>query len=165
MYRKYRKKNIIVDLDNTLTLEEWRREYIQSHAWQRYFDLCREDDINESVQCTIMALRELNYDIHILTSRSESVREETECWLKYFHIEYVNLVMRPAHHYQDTELGATYNGSHSNVKLEMAEKLRLTPENTLMVLEDTDEMVIAWREAGYDCWQVRDQGEHYHADN
>jgi phosphoglycolate phosphatase-like HAD superfamily hydrolase len=158
-----RQNNIIVDLDNTLALDEWRRPYIQSHGWEGYFELCGGDKVNESVATTLAVLQDSGFKVHILTSRSESVYKKTVEWLKEHHIDYVNLTMRPAHHYQDTEEGAVYHGNHTTVKLEMATKLGLKPENTLMVLEDTDEVVTAWREVGYNCWQVREQGEHYHA--
>ena len=157
------RKNVIVDLDGTLALENWRRPLIESHGWDEYFDRCGDDDINVPLAFTLSALRESGCKLFVLTSRSEHTRKTTEEWLcKHKLLDEIEvLCMRDSAHYHSSN--KISGGSHSNVKLEMAEKLGLTPENTLMVMEDLDEMVNAWRMSGFDCWQVHHEGEMFHA--
>ncbi len=155
-------KNIIVDLDGTIAIDEHRRPLIKSEGWNAYFNACLGDEPN---QCVIDFMRslQLQYHIHILTGRAEYTRQMTDEWLRLNEVVYHNLLMRQNGHFDPTATSSdekVFRPDHA-VKQDMIDKLQLTPANTLCVLDDTDHMVKFWREKGFDCWQVRPQGVRY----
>lgn len=154
------KINVIVDLDGTLAIDDHRRPLISSHSWSEYFAACVDDPVNESVKSICLLLAQTGHFIHILTGRSERVRAQTTEWLGRHAILYHNLLMRSPNDYDPTAKcnSPTHFRPDSEVKEDMINSLKLKPENTLMVLDDRDHMVIFWRELGFDCWQVRPEG-------
>ena len=152
-------KNIIVDLDGTLALERHRRPRTKK-SWEEYFEHIHLDTVNDSVR-EMLEMFDATHRILIFTSRPIMYIYQTVDWLRMQGVAYDVLEMRSE---EDTHLGT--NGwqskkSDADVKANMIAHYRLTPNNTLCVLEDRDEMCAFYRALGYDCWQVHPQHEMY----
>lgn len=150
--------NIITDLDGTLALEIHRRHYIASHGWEAYFEHIHLDPVNVAVMNMLQDLSTHDYNIYIFTSRPEQYRDETTEWLVKHGMPPCTMEMRPD---EDTNLGGgcwQAKRTDEQIKLSMLEKYGLNRQNTLMVLEDRDEMVEFYRKLGFNCWQVHHEG-------
>lgn len=152
-------QNIIVDLDGTLALEAHRRHYIASHGWEKYFEHIVDDIPNPAVLKMLQDLSKHGYNIFIFTSRPEQYREITSKWLAKFDMPPHFMEMRAVEH--TNLLGGDWQAklSDNDLKLAMLERHNLNWGNTLMVLEDRDEMVDFYRNLGFNCWQVHYQGK------
>lgn len=148
------KANVIVDLDGTLADCEWRENLIKSPSgredfkpdWQAFHREAKHDMPHDDIMELVVLLAE-RYAIWICTGRDDGHRAATEQWLCEcgLGIPPERLLMRPQSNYD----------SDARIKLRLAEEAGLRPENTLLVLEDRDKMVEAWRKAGFRCLQVR----------
>lgn len=145
MSRMGRKKIVIVDLDGTLALDDGRAvKYLRTGPikdWDGYFAACDQDPCNEPVADLVRMLWRNGCDIHILSGRSESVREKTEAWLHRENIPYDFLIMR----------GETDRTQDDVLKIGWATDIR---DRVWFVLEDRARVVKSWREAGFTCLQV-----------
>ena len=85
----------IIDLDNTISDDEWRLEYIKEKAgnpdemYDLYHSLCTWDLPYHK------KLYEGRDDIAIFTSRPEKFEERTQRWLARWGISWAQLFMRP----------------------------------------------------------------------
>ena len=78
----------------------------------------------------------------LLTGRRESVRPQTENWLRKHGIEgYSHLLMRPDGDFRTDTI----------VKPKLLERLGIVPD---LVFEDKGSMVDYWRSKGITCFQV-----------
>lgn len=160
------KDTIICDLDGTIALDDARAEqYLRKpHAencrwwqgdaptcecgwerdWDSYFAACKDDEPNWPVIDIIRLFWEDGYNIRILTGRKDSVREQTEAWLRKHAVPYHTLLMRPTENRTDDHI----------LKPMMAFAQGWYKEITLFILEDRQRVVDAWRSLGYTCFQV-----------
>lgn len=137
--------NVIFDLDGTLANAEHRLHHIKngSRDWDLFFEACVDDTpIDNNIELC-QSLYE-NYNVIILTGRSNVVWDKTVTWLREHDIAYDELLMRQ---------NGDYTPDHE-LKILMAQKANLTPKNTLCVFEDRSSVVRAWRNAGFVCHQV-----------
>ena len=90
------KEQIIFDLDGTLSNNRHREHLIEGEdkKWREYLANCIKDP---PVQKMISKLNEMSeqYEIIILTCRSDEVEEETIKWLKKHDVNYDRLLMLP----------------------------------------------------------------------
>jgi uncharacterized HAD superfamily protein len=89
-------EQIIFDLDGTLA-DNRHREYLiegEDKQWRKYLAKCAKDS---PVQKMISMLNEMSeeYEIIILTCRSDEVEEETVEWLEEHGVNYDRLIMLP----------------------------------------------------------------------
>ena len=159
------KTHIIVDLDGTIAFEDHRRPLIKSLGWSAYFDehaIANDAPNNELIR--LMALMAQQYEVHIITGRMESTKEPTVSWLKYHNVFYTTLAMRPddmPYPDENTPLGSPDFVSDKELKQSIMADLGLSVDNVLMVFDDRNDMVNWWRENGFTCMQVREQGLFY----
>lgn len=89
-------EQIIFDLDGTLSDNRHREHLIQGDEkqWREYLAKCVNDD---SVQKMISKLNKMSeeYEIVILTCRSDEVKKETIEWLEENDVNYDRLIMLP----------------------------------------------------------------------
>lgn len=140
------KDRIIVDIDGTLADATHRKHLVdgsQKKDWAKFYDMCDQDEPHYDI---IEIVGELgrNKEVYLVTGRVERVREKTEEWLDEFDVPYDYLLMRP---------DGDYTPDHV-LKIQMATKAGLSPDNVSVVLDDRTSVVNAWREAGYRCLQV-----------
>lgn len=153
------KRNVIFDLDGTLADCEHRRHHVEGDIknWDAFFDECDRDNVIEHVVELLKFYKATGYDIYILSGRmgNDDTADKTVRWLtknnilphllpNYVKDDRVKFYMRQKGDYRpDVE-----------VKREMIDRLGLTPDNTVATFDDRNCMVEAWREWGFNCFQV-----------
>lgn len=140
----------IFDLDDTLADNAHRMEHLRQGDWDTYFSLCPHDPLIEHVAEVAKALNSFGYAIVIITGRNDSVKKETEDWLKQHGLLVEKLYMRKKGDFR----------SNSVMKLEALAELRNAGYEPLMVFDDQPTSCKMWREAGVPCAQVKGN-EHY----
>lgn len=138
--------HIICDLDGTIALDTGRaQECLHSgkRDWDAYFARCHEDAPNQKL---IQLLQNLSHEyfIWIISGRVARTRDVTLRWLLDHNVPFSGLEMRPDDNRVDDHI----------LKPQVAEQLQLTPTNVLVVFEDRDRVVKAWRDLGFTCFQV-----------
>lgn len=141
-------KWIVCDLDGTLCDEGHRSQYANAGQWDDYHARCFDDKPFDDV---ISVLRLMTRDIGLLviTGRTEQYRELSRRWFTKHKILPDELLMRPDGSFEKANI----------LKLQQLETFFGTKaealEKVLLVLEDSDKVVQAWRDYGIPCWQVR----------
>lgn len=127
---------VILDLDGTSALHRNRLPY----DWNKL----DSDEFDPRMLQIIYKLHLAAIKIIFLTGRPNSVREETEKWIKKYIWSDFNLIMRPTDD----------NRSGDIVKKELWEKYIEPNYNTLCVFEDSNKCVNMWRDLGLLTCQV-----------
>lgn len=142
---------IVIDLDGTLCNIERRVDLAQAKDWEAFHAGIPEDEIYEDVQRLIFMANLANFGILVITGRNERYRKATFDWMDRHNLsEHVDtLLMRPdGDMRRDGELKVAlisdFFGSREKAQNEVA-----------FILEDRDNVVEAYRGAGFPCWQVR----------
>lgn len=140
---------IVVDLDGTLCDCSHRVHWAQAKQWDEFHSGIMEDRLHEDVARLIELFSE-DCDVMICTGRNERYRDITEKWMSITGIAHhiSAFLMRPDEdftpdHELKVRLVADYFGS-----------INFALGAVLMVLDDRDKVVQAWRDAGFRCWQV-----------
>lgn len=116
----------------------------KTHMWTPYFEACDRDLPNERMIKLMKTIwPRILGDMYIMTGRCESVRQKTEDWLNAQDFAYDHLLMRPIGNRVDDHI----------LKIQWGLEYS-PPEDTLLVFEDRQRVVDAWRSAGYTCLQV-----------
>ena len=139
-------KIVVVDLDGTLCNSKHREHLAVAGQWDEFHSLLADDEPWSDVH---RLLRYFVDDEQIvgLTGRNEKHRPATLKWLYHHGIILDQLLMRPEFDPRpDHELKPQL----------LAEVCK--PEEVWFILEDRDKVVEAWRNLGYNCWQVRPGG-------
>lgn len=138
---------VISDLDGTITDAEHRVHLVRNHPkdYDRFFAEARNDGPITAVISVLQALKQAGHDVHIITGRSEVVRQDTVEWLERHEVPFDRLLMRPEHDYTpDDRLKEGWF------------RAEYEPEEVLLVLEDRARVVRMWRRHGLTCLQVAD---------
>ena len=136
----------IFDLDGTIADISHRLHYITGDKkdWDTFNRDCIYDKPIVSIIDLMRALDYNDNSIEIWTGRSESVRDQTMEWLKYYSVLYSGLKMRPEGDYRpDVELKGGW--------LDYLLTMRSRPE---IIFEDRTKMVDFYRSRGMICAQV-----------
>lgn len=139
---------VVTDIDGTVANTQ-HRDYLRQAKLYEAYNKASVDD--EPYQNVVTTLQVLSSDCVVIacTGRPEQHRAITESWLIENGVPVEHVLMRPYGNRQ----------SDSVIKVEVLE--RWLKENgyekdqVLCILEDRDTVVDAWREAGFNCWQVR----------
>lgn len=144
-------KTIIVDIDGTLAKIEHRVQLAIERKWDEFSSLCHLDGLHEDVAQLIKLFSDADYAIIGMTGRRASMGIATWDWLadhglaQYFD----DIVFRTESDYR----------SDVTLKLGMMVDYFGSIEEALksvqFILEDRQGVVDAYREAGFNCWQVR----------
>lgn len=142
---------IVCDLDGTLCDEGHRSQFANAGQWEEYHSLCHLDKPFEDVIKVLHALCDENdLSLLIITGRTDNYREKTRRWLNdEAGILPEELLMRPFGSYEKAnvlklqQLEAFFGGKDAALA------------QVLLVLDDSDKVVQAWRDYGLPCWQVR----------
>lgn len=132
-------KCVIVDVDGTLALHVNRGPF--------EYDKCLDDAPNPRVVEVVRLLSGF-YEIVVCSGREDTDRVwvDTVEWLEREGIPHSALLMRPK---DDMRKDAI-------VKREILERDILPTWNPAFVIDDRDQVVRMWRDAGLTCWQVAD---------
>lgn len=144
----------IIDLEGTLCDNRHRVELYQAQEWEAYEHECGNDKPYPDVVELLQSFCEDNEWVVpvIITDRSETFYKHTLAWLtQHVPIESLPLYMRP---YEDMP-----KTKEPELKLQLLERMKAEmdfPAGTIFIaLEDKDDVVEAYRNAGIFCWQVR----------
>lgn len=143
---------IVIDLDGTLCNARHRLPYVEAGDWDAFNKSCTWDTPYPDAQHLI---RELGKDfcIVLLTGRNETVRERTVAWLAQYEVDWDALLMRRENDRRSDVL------SKSELLFEYLNGADKALQRVWFILEDRTKMVEAWRDMGFNCWQVR-QGDY-----
>ena len=148
---------IIVDLDGTLCNSTHREHHAKNGDWDEFHAALAEDRPQSDVAELVRTFSEAGFLVAGCTGRPERYRIATERWLVEHDIPLDFVLMRGNYDF----------GSDAVIKpravLEWHEHtaeaaLMTAQERVLFVLDDRDKVVEAWRDNGFNCWQVRHGG-------
>lgn len=113
--------------------------------WTAFYKACVDDKPLQTTIDLITKFAGNEYDILIVSGRSDEVREETEAWLlKHFPV-FDGLLMRPEGDFTpDHELKRQWLNT------------RIPKDRVFCVFDDRDQVVKMWRAEGLTCYQVAD---------
>jgi len=144
------KQWIVVDLDGTLCDCSHRVHWAQAKKWDEFHAGIPEDKPHDDV-VALVSLASQNYEVLVCTGRNEAHRKATIEWIRHHGLEEVvtDVLMRPDNdrspdHELKIRLVCEYFGGMDNAL-----------KSVLLVLDDRDKVVEAWRDAGFKCWQVQ----------
>lgn len=137
---------VIVDVDGTCANGAHRNHLLQQtpRRWDEWHEACSKDTPHEHIRALVWALAYYGHAITYITGRMERSRQQTSEWLRDNDFPSGRLFMRPEDDHRDDTV----------IKTEIVKQAGLTPENTLLVLEDRDRVVKMWRTLGFKCLQV-----------
>jgi phosphoglycolate phosphatase-like HAD superfamily hydrolase len=140
---------VIFDIDGTLANGDHRLHLIlqEPKQWDAYFDLCHDD---KPIPHMIRVLRALDRELVtvFVSGRAERCRQQTTQWLSQ-HGAYtgrypLRLYMRPDGDHRDDDV----------LKIELLERVRADGFEPVIVFDDRNRVVKAWRAAWVPCAQV-----------
>jgi hypothetical protein len=137
---------VVFDLDGTLALIDHRRHLLDgtNEGWRAFYAACPDDAPNMAVILMYHALRQLRYEMWIVSGRSDEVREQTLAWLDRWELKPHGLLMRSAkNHEPDVKL-----------KRKWLQAGTIPRERVMWVFDDRASVVAMWREEGLTCFQV-----------
>ncbi|MDR3503022.1 MAG: HAD family acid phosphatase [Legionella sp.] len=132
---------VIVDLDGTLCDCSQRIHYIKSKPknWKAFYAGVPNDSVLEKMHDLVFALAHVGHRIILCTGREEIHRETTEAWLESnVWFDYEKLYMRSLKDYRPDSV----------VKIELLEQMRKDGYDPDMAIDDRQQVVDAFREAG-----------------
>lgn len=141
---------LMVDLEGAITDNSHRLHFMKAGDWDEYERLAIEDPCHPHFAMFLSSVYWSTFELVVVTGRYEKYREETRKQLKGFNIYPEHLLMRDNFDMPQTKEPA--------LKLAYLEEIRaLYPEQdtVIIALEDRDDVVEALRNAGIECWQVR----------
>lgn len=149
-------KLIVVDLDDTLFDTAHRRYFFESSEidWDGFFLASARDTIIPGMADIVNTWVMGGGKVAFISGRGmiaeeitiDAIISNTVVNQSMFHNGQVTLDLRPDGCFD----------SDSVLKLRVAEQRGITPENTSMVFEDRNSMVLAWRDAGFMVSQVKE---------
>lgn len=145
---------VVVDLDGTLSDHSRRVHLVGNKDWPAYHEGLEDDRVHGDVAFALAAFAAAGARIIVCTGRPEHYRLGTEFWLLKHKIPAEAVLMRRSGD----------SGSDAEIKLKLLEQWRaddfarsgaVYSDQEIIVLDDRDKVVEAWRNAGLTCWQVR----------
>jgi hypothetical protein len=133
------------DIDGTLSDPTHRLHHIQKSPkdWKSFFADCDKDVPHEHIVKLAMACG--NYaPLVCLSGRSDEVRDLTAAWLIRHGLLVNGLFMRKAGDFRDDTI----------VKPELLDEARATGFEPIVIFDDRQKVVDAWRKIGIPCAQV-----------
>lgn len=137
--------NLLVDIDRTLSDAAWREPLIDSDGWEFYHKQSVKDSpIIETVRL-LRALYVAKWRIIGLTARPEWMRPLTVTWLMKFEIPIHDLFMRGNEDFRPSP----------HVKISLSEEIVGNADKSrYIVIDDREDICLAFRDAGYVAMQV-----------
>jgi hypothetical protein len=144
---------IICDIDGTIADLSHRLHYIRpdhpaftgKKNWPAFHAGCAEDAPHEDVRLILWTLAPIGVrEVVYVSGRNDVARSATEEWLRVHNFPIGKLMLRVAGDYRSDDI----------VKEEILDRMGLTPERVLCVLDDRQRVVDMWRRRGFRVLQV-----------
>lgn len=141
-------KDIIWDVDGTLSDPTHRRHYVQAKPknWKAFFAEMSDDPVHEDMKFLINSMADLGHTNIICTARHEKYKKETEDWLFRKKIIYHAIYMRDNDDHRDDSV----------IKIDLVRQMMMEGYYPTMAFEDRDRVALALREIGLRVFQVED---------
>ena len=141
--------DVIFDIDGTLADLTHSQHFVRGKPrnWKAFNKEISKDLVHQDIVWLLKLIRSTNTKIIICTARTSDLREKTIEWLdNTAKIKglYDRLYMREEEDPRDDSI----------IKMELLQQMRNDGYNPIMVFDDRDRVVTAWREAGIRCLQV-----------
>jgi hypothetical protein len=133
-----------VIFDNSHRLHLWK-----ANLWDEYDDACLADHPHNTI-CEFLRSLTVLQEMIIVTGRSEKYRDRTLDQLQKLQIYPELVLFRPWYDIPKTK--------EAQIKLDFFNdtiKPMFGEDRIYIALEDRDDCVEAYRNAGIDCWQIR----------
>lgn len=141
----------IVDLEGVIANNEARVDLFMSGEYDEYDEAFASDKVHADIARFISVMRLNNHYVVIFCCRDHKYYGGTVDWLIKNDVDYFSLKMRPEFDYPKTK--------EPELKLrlykELLEEFPWMTDMQTIVLEDRDEVIEAYRNAGLTCWQIR----------
>ncbi len=133
-------KCVVFDVDGTLALHVTRGPF--------EYEKCSEDAPNPMVVALAQTYGEQGYEIVICSGRegTKQCHDDTKEWLHRHSIPFSDFFMRPEGDMRKDAI----------IKREILEQKILPKYAPVLVVDDRDQVVRMWRDAGLTCFQVAD---------
>ncbi len=139
------RRNVIVDIDRTLSNCFWRDHLINSEGgWDAYHAVMGEDEPVHDVVALVTAMYSSGYNIVGITARPEKYRKATTEWLDKHKVCMDELLMRPDGDFRPT----------TEVKKQLASERFYVPSAVAFVIDDREDIVTMFRGMGVTALQV-----------
>lgn len=143
---------IVTDLDGTLCNCAHRVHLAQAGQWDEFHSRLSDDPLFTDVAEFLMHFSVIGgFEIWAVSGRNERYRTETMRWLRKHDIEIDRIYLRPDNDYTVDHVLKP----RMLLELGFAGQSDKMLQETLCVLDDRDKVVEAYRNAGLNCWQVR----------
>jgi hypothetical protein len=140
------RRDIIVDIDGTLADCSHRIHYIRGgrKKWKKFFACASLDKPRIEVVAQVRELAK-QYNIHLVTGRPETYRQQTEKWLNHYRIPCDSLHMREDGDYRSDDV----------VKQEILNR-HFDKDNIELVIDDRPRVIRMWQSNGLRVLDVGD---------
>jgi hypothetical protein len=143
---------LMVDMDGTLSSCEWRRYLVdrppRERDWGAFFEQQTADAVVPEVMAEIVAAKDRDWRVVLMTARPSNYRYQTEWWLMLNRVPYDRLVMREEGDYRPDPV----------VKRELFEKQVRKYFQVELAIDDRSEVLAVWRELGLPVIVATDPG-------
>lgn len=139
-------QTVLFDIDGTLADIEHRRPFLDRDPpdWRSFNDEMGGDTPNAAVVALYKTLwASPDYELVLVSGRSETSRALTEQWLAWNEIPFGRLLMRPAKDSRADHI----------VKEEILDQLLAEGRTILFTVDDRQQVVDMWRRRGITCLQ------------
>lgn len=145
---------IVFDLDGTACDSSHRNQHIANKDWDAFYAGIEDDPEHPEVVNLLLAMHIYGKMLVCCTARDEKYAPQTKAWLLRHGLGRVSLLMRPVGN--DMPSAQLKPMLLMNWLRETFSRWSNFPEEAVQViLEDRDAVVQAWRDLGFNCWQVR----------
>lgn len=142
---------LIVDLEGTITDNAHRLHLMKGGEWEEYELAAPNDPVHPFINAFLKSLYWSYCQLVVVTGRYEKYREETRKQLAAADIYPDHMLMR-----DNLDIPKTKEPALKLAYLEEIKNLYCAePDTAFIALEDRDDVVEALRNAGIECWQVR----------
>jgi len=136
-------KNVVVfDIDGTIADSTHRVNFLKQEIpdWDNFLNHCNEDTPIKWTIRLLKLIKGLNYQIYLVTGRTDNIRNKTIDWLRRYNIPFDKLFMRKT---------GDYRHDHE-IKFELIKDFI---DNIWFAIEDKQSVVDKFRELGINVLQ------------
>lgn len=146
---------VVFDLDGTVCDSSHRIEHIVNRNWDAFYAGIEHDPAHADAVEVLRCMRRFDKTLVCCTARDERYIRQTQNWLNNNRLGGISLLMRPSGDEAPSPvlkprlLLGWLKETLSNSWIRPQEMVHF-------IMEDRNSVVQAWRDLGFNCWQVRE---------